>query len=214
MTKQKYIYVVLIKAKTGLGKFCRVFNQYEYTHIAVSLDRTMDDFVTFSRKFHYAPFCAGFMHEKREHYAFGSHKATKVKVYRLPVSEENYKKICTYVKRIESDEAYVFNFYGMLTMPFLHGLRIYKAHNCMSFVGKIIELSEAVEMEKPFYRYNIPETDRLLQAFPSRVFALKKKKNDSFYMQKIGFTENIKFCIRLNVQLVYRIIFKRNEYYE
>lgn len=214
MITQKYIYIVLIKAKTGLGKFCRMFNQYEYTHIAVSLDKALDDFVTFSRKVHSAPFCAGFMHEKREHYAFGPHKATKVKVYRLPVSEENYQKICAYVKRIEADDAYVFNFYGMLTMPLLHGFRIYKAHNCMSFVSKIIEMSEAVEMEKPFYRYNIPETDCLLQAFPSRVFALKKKKNDPFYMQKIGLIQNIKFFVKLNGQLLYRMIFKRKEYYE
>ena len=29
------IYVVLVKANTGIGKFARIFSKYEYTHIAV-----------------------------------------------------------------------------------------------------------------------------------------------------------------------------------
>ena len=66
MENNEYIYIVLIKALTGLGKFSRKISKYEYTHIAVSLDEKLDDFVTFSRKNHYSPFNAGFMHEKKE----------------------------------------------------------------------------------------------------------------------------------------------------
>ena len=59
---QDYIYIVLVKAMTGLGKFARKFSKYEYTHIAVCLNDKLDDFITFSRKKHYTPFDSGFMH--------------------------------------------------------------------------------------------------------------------------------------------------------
>ena len=62
MTEETYVYVVLVKALTGLGKFSRKINKYEYTHIAVSLKQEMEDFDTFSRRSHYTPFNAGIMH--------------------------------------------------------------------------------------------------------------------------------------------------------
>ena len=59
----KWVYIVLIKAHTGLGAVARHITGYPYTHIAVSLDRSMTDFVSFSRRFHNFPFDAGFTHE-------------------------------------------------------------------------------------------------------------------------------------------------------
>ena len=71
MTGSDYIYIVLVKAHTGLGKAARVLSGgYEYSHIAVCMDDSFEDFITFSRKRHYAPFDAGFMHETRDCYCF------------------------------------------------------------------------------------------------------------------------------------------------
>ena len=42
-----YIYIVLVKALTGLGKFARRFSKYEYTHIAVCMNKNIADFITF-----------------------------------------------------------------------------------------------------------------------------------------------------------------------
>ena len=150
----EYIYIVLVKALTGLGQFSRMITKYEYSHIAVCLDEKLEDFVTFSRRKHYSPFNAGFMHEKREHYAFGENKKVKVKVFKVPVTKENKARIINYIADIEDDKEYVFNIYSMITMPFIHGFEIYKAYNCMSFTAKIIELSDSVQMDKTYYKYN------------------------------------------------------------
>lgn len=205
--KEDEIYVVLIKALTGLGKFSRKLNKYEYTHIAISLNGEMKDFVTFSRKLHYAPFQSGFMHEKVEHYAFGNHRKAKVKIFKVPV--RNMQKIKSYIEKIEKDEEYIFNIYSMITMPFIHGFRIYKAHNCMSFVGKIIELTGAVRMEKKYYKYNIAEMDALLTPYFYKETELKKTTDDKEYMQKVGFFANLKQFAGLNRKLMYRMLFKR-----
>lgn len=214
MKNNEYIYIVLIKALTGLGKFSRKISKYEYTHIAVSLDEKLDDFVTFSRKNHYSPFNAGFMHEKREHYAFGKNKKVKVKIFKIPVSEEDKVKITDYIKEIENDKEYIFNLYSMLTMPIFHGIKIYKAFNCMSFVSKVIELSNSVKMEKKYYKYNIEEIDKLLEDYLIKEEYLYKEQDDNKYMSKNGVIFNLKMFFKLNGQLIYRMLFKRKDSYE
>lgn len=208
MTDNEYMYVILIKSLTGLGKFSRKISKYEYTHIAVSFTDKLDDFVTFSRKKHYSPFHAGFMHEKREHYAFGNNEEVKVKVFRLQITKEALSKIKKYIKQIESDQEYIFNLYSMLTMPFLHGFEIYKSHNCMSFVSEIIKLSNTVQMKKEYYKYNIKEIDKMLEKYFYKEFYLKRNKIDNDYMRKESFLFNLKSFVKLNATLIYRIIFK------
>lgn len=210
--KEDYVYIVLIKALTGLGKLSRTINKYEYTHIAVALEAQMQDFITFSRRLHYAPFNAGFMHEKVEHYAFGNNKKVKVKVFKVPVA--NMKKIESFIHTIESDKEYIFNIYSMITMPFLHGFRIYKSYNCMSFTGKIIELTGRVNLNKRYYKYTIEEMDHLLTQYFYIETEIEKTRNDEAYMKKPEFFANLKSFAKLNLKLIYRLLFKRNKGYE
>ena len=115
--QNNYIYVVLVKALTGLGKFARLTSKYDYTHIAVCLDEKLDKFYTFSRRKHYSPFDCGFMIETLDCYAFGKNKNVKLKVFKVPVSKENKEKIEKYIENISEDSKYIFNFYSMITMP-------------------------------------------------------------------------------------------------
>lgn len=213
--KNKNVYIVLVKAHTGLGKFARFFSKYEYTHIAVCLNDELNDFITFSRKKHYSPFDSGFMHEYIDYYAFGKNDRVKLKIFKIPVNNENYKKIELYIKKIENDKDYIFNIYSMATMSIFHGFKIYKAHNCMSFVSRIVSLSNVVKMNKKYYRYNIKELDRLLEEYKyeEKEFVRENITNKK-YMNKVGIFKNIKFFINLNCKLLYRMIFKRNDYYE
>ena len=191
-----------------------MFNHYEYTHIAVCLDNKLEDFITFSRKKHYSPFDSGFMHEKVEHYAFGENNKVKVKIFAIPVDINDKLKIEKYIKKIENDNEYVFNLYSMITMPLLHGVKIYKAHNCMSFVSKIIELSNSVKLQKKYYKYSIKDIDKLLNNFLYKEEYIQKKKDDKTYMQRVGLILNIKLFIILNIRLIFRIIMIRNKNYE
>lgn len=210
MEKDEYIYIVLVKALTGLGRIARKITRYEYTHIAISLDENLEDFITFSRRKHYSPFDAGFMHEKREYYAFGKNKNVKVKVFKIKISQYNKEKIIEYIDKIENDKEYIFNFYSMITMPIFHGIRIFKAHTCMSFVGRVIELSECVELKKKYYKYNIKEIDDLLKGYLLSEVNLEKNNEDNKYMKKENIIINLQKFFKLNGQLIYRMLFKRS----
>ena len=206
--KNKNIYVVLIKAMTGLGVFARKIFKYPYTHIAVCLDEELEDFVTFSRRKHFAPFDAGFMHEKREHYAFGKYKTFQAKVFKIPVIEENYEKIKAYVGQIENDEEYIFNIFSMVTMGLFHGVRIYKALNCMSFTAKIIELSEVTKLNRQYHKYNIKEMDELLKDYLWKEEEFRKNTDDEEYMSRKVWLKNIGLYFKLNGQILFRMLFK------
>ena len=213
--QNNYIYVVLVKALTGLGKFARLTGKYDYTHIAVCLDEKLDKFYTFSRRKHYAPFDSGFMIETLDCYAFGKHKDIKLKVFKVPVSKENKEKIEKYIENISNDSEYIFNFFSMITMLIFRGFKIYKSHNCMSFVSKIIELSDAVTMSKPYYKYNIKQIDELLTEYlyKEELF-VKEKIETKAYMSYVGIIRNILYFIKLNGNLVYRLIAKGKVEYE
>lgn len=210
--KNDYIYVVLVKALTGIGKFARLTSKYDYTHIAVCLDEKFDKFYTFSRKKHYSPFDCGFMIETLDCYAFGKHNDVKLKIFKLPVSKENKNKIIKFIKRVSIDPKYIFNLFSMITMPIFHGFKIYKSYNCMSFVSKIIELSNTVNMSKAYYKYNIREIDELLIEYLYKEDFFKKQKIEKEeYMEYVGILKNILNFINLNLKLTYRLIVKGNE---
>ena len=208
---QDYIYIVLVKAMTGLGKFARKFSKYEYTHIAVCLNDKLDDFITFSRKKHYTPFDSGFMHENMDCYAFGNNEKIKLKIFKVPVTLDSKQSIIKYISKIENDKDYIFNLYSMATMSLFHGFRIYKALNCMSFVSKIIELSKSVSMSKKYYKYNIKELDILLSNYKYKEdYFYKTKIENKNYMDKVSFASNILMFFKLNGKLLYRIFSKRD----
>lgn len=210
--QNNYIYIVLVKALTGLGKFARLTGKYEYTHIAVCLDEKFDKFYTFSRRKHHSPFDCGFMIETLDCYAFGKYKNVKLKIFKVPVVKENKEKIEKYIENVSKDSEYIFNFFSMITMPIFGGFKIYKAHNCMSFVSKIIELSDTVNMIKPYYRYNIKQIDKLLTEYLYKEdFFDKKEIQTNEYMNHVCLIKNILYFMNLNGKLIYRLIVKGKE---
>ena len=152
----KYIYIVLIKAHTGLGSIARRITGYEYTHTAVCLNDRFDDFISYSRRRHYLPFDAGFTHEN------------------------------------------------------IHGFRIYKTHNCMSFVMRIAELSGAAVPERGYWRYSIKEIDEKLSEYFYSEREIGRTESDEYteYMKKPTFTEYTVCSIKLISELLKRMIIK------
>ena len=209
----EYFYVVLEKSHTVLGRVARLLDPYEYTHITVCLDDDFKKFYSFSRYKHYAPFCSGMMKETMDTYAYGRYKDVKLKVFRIPTTKENKKKIVEFVRSIYNNRReYYFNLYGALTMSIFHGFRIYKTYNCMSYVGKILELSDSVVMERPYYKYTIEEMDKLMTPFfvKEDMFSPEKGENEH-YMDYVPLIYNIGSFVNLNLILIKRMLTKKPE---
>ena len=209
----EYIYVVLEKSHTILGKVARLLDPYEYTHITVSLDGELKKFYSFSRLRHYGPFCSGITKETLDCYAYGNNKSVKLKVFKIPVTAEKKKEIVRFIKEVYDDRKnYYFNLYSALTMGIFHGFRIYKTHNCMTFVGRILELSGTFQMDKPYYKYSIEELDNLMSdyVFEEKYF-IREVIESPHYMDRVGFLYNVGSFIKLNGILLSRLLTKKPE---
>lgn len=210
-----FIYIVLIKAHTGLGKISRTITGYEYSHIAVSLDPGLQRFVSFSRRSHFTPFDAGFTYEYRDSYAYGRHQRVQVKVFKIPVPAERLAVIRNYLAGLEADDDYLFNLYAMMTMPLLHGFKVDKTHNCMTFTARLIELSAVVKLAKPYWKYSILELDQLLADYFVYEGYLQKKGTDHpEYMKRPDLLTEVGHFLRLNVRLCKRMLGKGKRYGE
>lgn len=173
----RYIYIAFIRAHTALAAAGRLFTGFEYTHCAVCTDSAFNEFLTFSRRRHYLPFDAGFMRETRGCYAFGGHRKSKARIYRIPVTGENYERVMDFINNCESGD-YVFNLLSMVTSPLLHGVGIDGAHNCVSFCARAAELA-GVTLARPCCKYDLVTLDRALSHYPFREGQLIKHREDA-----------------------------------
>lgn len=201
------IYIYLFKEETVVGKVARKLLKYPYTHIAFTLNH--EDFITFSRRKHYDPFNSGFMIEKRDHYTFGNNKEIGARYYSVPLSDEALIKINNYMMEVSGD---CFNLYGMLLSP-IGGIEIPGANNCMTFVAKVLELSNIKLLKYPYYKNSISDIEEALKrgGYISKDIVIKKNKEDISYMQKVTLPKQITSFYKLNRKLIKGIISKHRK---
>lgn len=200
------IYIVLIKAHTGLGSVARKLKNFEYTHVALCLNNEFTDFYSFSRRHHYLPADCGYTVEKRDFYAFGDYKQFKTKIFELDVPEDNYVKIINFMDECKNDSEMMFNAISMMFMP----VEIYKTHNCMTFTAKILEISGMISMSKAYYKMRLRDIDKALDSFVYSEGLLDRESSIEYeeYMRKYSIWTKIALTTRLFVRLIGRMFTK------
>ena len=94
----------------------------------------------------------------------------------------------------------------------MHGVRIYKAHNCMVFTARVIKLA-GVKLDKPFYKYDIPDIDKLLTEYPHKEGYLKRIDSADYakYTDKSDFPTASKEFFHVISTLTKRVLFDRKK---
>ena len=209
--KTSYIYVCMIREETGIAKVARRITKSEYSHIAICLDAHLSEFITFSRRHYYLPLNSGFMRETRNCFGDMNQPNFKAKIFKIPIASNELLAIEALIDEIEQDDAYLFNIFSMITMPIIGGFELYKAYNCLGFVGRVLEEVSSVEMDKPFYKYSIPDFDKLLMMYT--YFEDLIDKDDHHvpdYMKKFGFLTHLRVTTRTLGHLFIRL-FRRHK---
>ena len=206
------IYIVLIESYTGLGRFLKKFTGYRYEHIAVSLDKSLTEFYSYSRRQHHHPFNAGFMKEYRDYYAFEEYQKFYAKVFAIPVSDEEMAAIRGFIRKCGADSEQMFNLFAMITTPLIHGFRLYKAHNCMDFTAKVIELA-GVSLAKPYYKYSIPDIEQLLAYMPHREGYIRRMDSPGYdkYVEKSSIFTGVGEFVHVIRTLTHRLLFDKSK---
>ena len=146
----KKIYIIVSYTGTILSNLIKMYTRKEYTHVSISLDIKLNELYSFGRINPYNAFIGGFVREGKNFGTFKRFKKTKVAIYSLDVSDENYEKARKTINNIkERKEEYKFNFIGLFLVMFHKKINRKRAFYCAEFVKYVLEKSKSIDKKLP-----------------------------------------------------------------
>ena len=134
----KPIYIVFSATPYKMGKFIRKMVGNRYNHVSISFKENLTPMFSFARRRVNMPFYGGFVEETLSRYSPHG-QASKMKVCRLMISDEQYEKIVSFVKHLRQTKSeYLYNLYSAFFTIFGVRLPIRKAYTCTEFVGDLL----------------------------------------------------------------------------
>ncbi len=203
MENSKKLYVMISKTHTGIGKAIRKFSRYPYNHVALTLDPTFRNWVSFARYNKDTPLYGGFIAEPVERYlADDINKAVEVRIFALDITEEHYKKLSelfSYAGKLDS--GMVYNLFDIIAATVGAKIPISNAYTCLGFARAVLGKD---------YR-NIKALDNDLSSNLIFEGSLENLAGDSgnrddMYFTKLGFIKGAKKTLKTFAVLTFRAV--------
>ncbi|MGH4140778.1 hypothetical protein [Clostridium sp.] len=132
---EKYVYVIISRTPTSMGKIIRKFLKGKYNHASISLDENLSQMYSFCRLAVSNPLVGGIIRESVFTLTIGLKDDVPIIVYRIPVTAEQYELISKFIYDIYNDEeVYYYNFIQALGLISKKKHTIYKTYICSEFV--------------------------------------------------------------------------------
>lgn len=208
----KYVYVVLVKSLTKVGDITRFFTRYPFSHASISLDDNLEEFYSFARYYCNSPIISGFTSEYRSHLAARQNINVYCKIYKIPVTEEEYEKIKDRIQIMRKDKELMYNYFSLLAMIIKKGFKVYKSYTCTSFVAETISLIDKIKLPKPPEKFFPKDFEKLLgkeySFFEGELSSQKVLKQD-YYYRKVPFLERLSRSVYAIRESFHRLVFKK-----
>lgn len=161
---EQHIYIVLSRTETGFAKTLRTIGHLEYNHSAIALDKDLRELYSFARSEQYGWLTARLVHETTDRYLVNAKDDIPIKVYRIPVTPEQYEWVKNTIYEIRDDPKFMYNLLSVLTYPVLGGFSTYKAFSCSEFVAYVLK-HIGFTLRKPQHRYRPDDLQPLLKHY-------------------------------------------------
>lgn len=133
---KQYLYVMISRTDTGMGRFIRFFTREEYNHVSLCLDSKLQHFVSFARYRQDVPLAGGFVTESAARLR-SCGKAMPVKIFRIEISKADADKL-ERLFQLADHAPLVYNSLGALLNGFHLHCSIPGAYTCLEFADKIL----------------------------------------------------------------------------
>lgn len=138
-TRAYYIYLVISETPTKFGRVIRKFAHIQYNHASIAFDENLRQLYSFGRRQYKNPLNAGLIREYPERFTLRRHSRVNVRIYKIPVSKEQYKLGKRRILEIRHDrDGYLYNLFSVLSFPLLKGFHTYKAYSCAEFSAHML----------------------------------------------------------------------------
>lgn len=139
MEQVRHLYVMISRTQTFMGKLIRLFVRYPYNHVSLTLDPTLQRWVSFARFRKDAPLYGGYIQEPVERYLAGC-ASVQVRIFRLEISEERYRQLETLFEQAGSNQknGLIYNTFDAVASATGHHVTVPNAYTCLSFACQVL----------------------------------------------------------------------------
>jgi hypothetical protein len=220
-THQHYIYIVLSETPTKFGSVIRRFAKIQYNHASIAFDEKLLHLFSFGRRQYKNPLNAGLIKEYPERFTLRKHKSVNVRIYKVQVTEEQFKAGKKRILEIMTDrDGYLYNLFSVLSYPILRGFHTYKAYSCVEFVAHMLRhMGIGLNSEKSNCEFTPEEIgDHFVNDlfFEGNLldYCDETPYSTEFFFERPKRIQTAKTSCKLPVILLYRKLRYRNKYAE
>ena len=133
-------------------------------------------------------------------------------IFEIPVTNKEYYEISKYIRTIEKDKEYVFNYISCLFMLIFGGLKSYKSFHCCEFVSEILNMINSVDLPKKTYKMHPKDLYNVLKNFnhyEKKIFSNDYEIDDSIFFKNIKATSVIKKSLYSTTESIIRFVFQK-----
>ena len=145
----KKIYILQMYSQTIPSKFIRMITNYQYTHVAISLDKSCDKIYSFGRKKINTILNGGFTIESKTSEFYTKFSETICKIFEIEVTEEQYEIIKNIISEMEeNEEKYKYDLLGIVIRFFRIPITFENKYVCSYFVAELLEKAKIHKFTK------------------------------------------------------------------
>ena len=137
----RYLYVMLSRTDTGMGKVIRRFTAGEYNHVSLGLDDSLGQFVSFARYRVDVPLAGGYITEPARR-LLSAGESLPVRIFRLEISQTDALSLEEIFRLAGCRESgLIYNSLGALMSTWHIPCPVPGAYTCLDFAGAILGAS-------------------------------------------------------------------------
>jgi hypothetical protein len=147
---EKHVYVILSRSQTLLSMVIRALNGDQYTHAAISLDKSLEYMFSFGRRRASNPFVGCFKRERLNEGIYKEYRRIPGAVLEIPVTPSQYERIHLEIESfLLNSHNYDFNVSGLIGHMFNAARENDRRFFCSEFVYYILCKSGVCDWHTP-----------------------------------------------------------------
>ncbi len=145
----QYIYIVISKTNTMLGRFIQNRLRTDYNHCSLGLDEELEVFYAFGRKQLRNMFRAGFVEESKSNGFFKQYGNSKIIVLRIAVTEKQYADLVDCIEVFKKNrDCYKYSALGLLFCHLGIPVKRKDKYFCAQFVAEAMRMADIPFLDK------------------------------------------------------------------
>lgn len=131
------------------ARLIKIATKYPYSHVGLSLEKDCNQIYSFGRKKWNSFIDCGFTIEEKNGNFFQKFNKTICKIYELPVTEKQYKKIKKHLQHMKKNQAiYKYDFIGLILKIWDIPTNYQNRYVCSYFVASILQKFKVYQFDK------------------------------------------------------------------